>query len=130
MEEPGNLYEVTNKVILILILLSLPPFLLISSLLFLFSPPSALQFAVEGCGSSFETHITPELLDLLFTTFEHINRFVRETGYKVLSAIVKCPGKIMMISLSLSPSLSLSSFNFLHKCMYITSIMSSLSLSL
>ncbi|XP_019856793.1 PREDICTED: uncharacterized protein LOC100631796 [Amphimedon queenslandica] len=52
---------------------------------------NALQYAVEGCGSSFEPHITSELLDLLFTALEHINRFVRETGYKVLAAIVKCP---------------------------------------
>jgi hypothetical protein len=52
----------------------------------------ALQYAVEGCGQSFEPHLTPSLIDLLFTSFKHTNRFVRETGYKVLAAIVKCPG--------------------------------------
>jgi hypothetical protein len=52
----------------------------------------ALQYAVEGCGQSFEPHLTPSLIELLFTSFKHTNRFVRETGYKVLAAIVKCPG--------------------------------------
>ena len=54
---------------------------------------SALHHAVEGCGNSFEPHITSDLLDILFTALKHTNRFVREMGYKVMSSIVKCPGK-------------------------------------
>ena len=59
-------------------------------LLFFFS---SLQHMVEGCGSSFASHITPSLLELLFATLKHTNRFVRETGYKVLAAIITCPGE-------------------------------------
>ena len=52
----------------------------------------ALQHAVVGCGSKFESFITTDLLQLIFTSLGHANRFVRETGFKVISAIVKCPG--------------------------------------
>ena len=52
----------------------------------------ALQQAVVGCGSKFESFITTDLLQLIFTSLGHANRFVRETGFKVISAIVKCPG--------------------------------------
>ena len=52
----------------------------------------ALQSAVAGCGSKFEPFITTDLLQLIFTSLGHANRFVRETGFKVISAIVKCPG--------------------------------------
>ena len=51
----------------------------------------ALQHAVVGCGSKFESFITTDLLQLIFTSLGHANRFVRETGFKVISAIVKCP---------------------------------------
>ena len=50
----------------------------------------ALQQAVEGCGATFEPHITKELLDLLFTALSHTNRFVREMGFKVLAVISVC----------------------------------------
>ena len=47
---------------------------------------------MAGCGSKFEPFITTDLLQLIFTSLGHANRFVRETGFKVISAIVKCPG--------------------------------------
>ena len=53
-----------------------------------------LQQAVVGCGSSFEPFITSDLLQLIFSALKHTNRFIRETGFKVLAAIVKCPGKL------------------------------------
>lgn len=56
-------------------------------------PCSTLQQVVEGCGSSFASHVTSSLLELLFSALGHTNRFVRETGYKVLAAIVTCPGE-------------------------------------
>ena len=56
---------------------------------------SALQRAVEGCSDSFSPHITGDLLQLLFTSFQHTNRFVRETAYNVTAAIVSCPGKAL-----------------------------------
>ena len=52
----------------------------------------ALQHAVVGCGSRFEPFITPDLLQLIFTSLGHANRFVRESGFKVIASIVKCPG--------------------------------------
>ena len=56
---------------------------------------SALKNAVESSGASFSPYITSELLELLFTVLHHTNRFVRETGYHVLAAVVSCPGKNM-----------------------------------
>ncbi|XP_064405972.1 uncharacterized protein LOC135351009 [Halichondria panicea] len=51
----------------------------------------ALKHAVRGCGPSFQPFITSELLELIFTTLEHTNRFVRETAFKLIAAIVKVP---------------------------------------
>ena len=51
---------------------------------------TALKFAVEGCGTRFQPHITKELVELLFKTLSHTNRFVRETSFYVLAAIICC----------------------------------------
>ncbi|XP_065898567.1 uncharacterized protein [Dysidea avara] len=51
---------------------------------------NALKYAAEGCGSKFHPHITQDLLQLLFRTLSHTNRFVRETAFYVLAAIVLC----------------------------------------
>ena len=53
----------------------------------------ALQHVVENCGTAFEPHLTSDLIQLVFTSLSHTNRFVRETGYKVLAAIVMIPGQ-------------------------------------
>ena len=50
---------------------------------------------MEKCGSEFEPHLTPDLFDLVFTALGHTNRFVRETGYKVIAAIIKIPGQYL-----------------------------------
>ena len=64
------------------------------------TPPSlmsrALQHVVENCGTAFEPHLTPDLIHLVFTSLSHTNRFVRETGYKVLAAIVMIPGQSLI----------------------------------
>ena len=49
-----------------------------------------LQFVVEGCGQGFNRHVDQDLLDLIFSTLKHTNRFVRETGFQVCGAIVGC----------------------------------------
>nr|XP_006824606.1 PREDICTED: uncharacterized protein LOC102801544 [Saccoglossus kowalevskii] len=49
-----------------------------------------LQCVIVGCGTQFSEQITQDLLDLLFQALTHTNRFVRETGYYVCSAIVSC----------------------------------------
>ncbi|XP_076807536.1 uncharacterized protein LOC143450754 [Clavelina lepadiformis] len=49
-----------------------------------------LQCMIEGCGKTFNPYITQELLNLLFSALNHTNRFVRETGYNVCAAIVRC----------------------------------------
>ena len=54
----------------------------------------ALQRVVESCGAAFEPHLTSDLLQLVFTALHHTNRFVRETGYNVIAAIVKIPGQL------------------------------------
>jgi len=51
---------------------------------------NALKYAAEGCGAKFHPHITQDLLQLLFRTLSHKNRFVRETAFYVLAAIVLC----------------------------------------
>ena len=62
---------------------------------------------MEGSGPSFSPHITAELLQLLFTALQHTNRFVRETGYKVMAAIVSCPGETFLpLQISYSSSYS------------------------
>ncbi|PIK47878.1 hypothetical protein BSL78_15253 [Apostichopus japonicus] len=52
-----------------------------------------LQAVVEGCGPGFLSYIDQDLLDLVFGTLTHTNRFVRETGYYVCAAIVSCNGR-------------------------------------
>ena len=53
----------------------------------------ALQHVVEKCGSAFESHLTSDLMQLVFTCLSHTNRFVRETGYRVIAAIITIPGQ-------------------------------------
>ncbi|CAI9744392.1 XP_029652912.1uncharacterized protein LOC115226077 [Octopus vulgaris] len=49
-----------------------------------------LQSVIVGCGTLFNSQIDQELLDLIFLSLKHTNRFVRETGFYVCSAIVNC----------------------------------------
>eukprot|EP00057_Strongylocentrotus_purpuratus_P004297 XP_003728420.1 PREDICTED: uncharacterized protein LOC100889564 [Strongylocentrotus purpuratus] len=49
-----------------------------------------LQSVIEGCGSKFLPFINQELLDLIFQSLTHTNRFVRETGYYVCATLVSC----------------------------------------
>lgn len=49
-----------------------------------------LQFMVSGCGTNFQPFVDQELLVLIFQTLTHTNRFVRETGFYVCSALVSC----------------------------------------
>jgi hypothetical protein len=48
-----------------------------------------LQSMVEGCGSGFRPFIDQPLLDLIFVTLKHQNRFVRETGYQSCASIIE-----------------------------------------
>ena len=48
-----------------------------------------LKCVIEGCQESFLLFLNQELLDLIFETLKHTNRFVRETGYYVCSALVR-----------------------------------------
>ena len=57
---------------------------------FLETTMKCLRSMIEGCGKSFNEFINQELLDLLFCALMHTNRFVRETGFNVCSAIVLC----------------------------------------
>ncbi|CAG2063838.1 unnamed protein product [Timema podura] len=45
---------------------------------------------IEGCGTNFQPFVEEDLLSLIFQTLTHTNRFVRETGYYVCSALVSC----------------------------------------
>ncbi|ESO94206.1 hypothetical protein LOTGIDRAFT_232463 [Lottia gigantea] len=49
-----------------------------------------LQNVINGCGYSFNKFVDQELLDLIFSSLTHTNRFVRETGYYVCSSLVAC----------------------------------------
>ena len=57
----------------------------------------ALQYVVEKCGSAFESHLTSDLMQLVFTCLSHTNRFVRETGYRVIAAIITIPGQCILV---------------------------------
>ena len=48
-----------------------------------------LKSVIEGCQEFFLQFLNQELLDLIFETLKHTNRFVRETGYYVCSALVR-----------------------------------------
>ena len=48
----------------------------------------ALEAIISNTGSSFDTCIDLPLLDLVFDSLKHTNRFVRETGYMVCCALV------------------------------------------
>ncbi|GFS25769.1 Arm repeat-containing protein [Elysia marginata] len=52
-----------------------------------------LQSVILGCGNNFNEYVDQELLDLIFEALTHTNRFVRETGYYVCSALVTCGAK-------------------------------------
>ena len=52
---------------------------------------------VNYCGSAFEPHLNSDLIQLVFTSLSHTNRFVRETGYKVIAAIVMIPGEQLYV---------------------------------
>lgn len=48
----------------------------------------ALEVIIINTGSEFDDCIDMELLDLVFASLKHTNRFVRETGYMVCCALV------------------------------------------
>ena len=48
-----------------------------------------IQAMINGCGNQFRPYVDQELLDLIFTTLRHENRFVRETGYQTCAAIIE-----------------------------------------
>ena len=52
---------------------------------------------VEKCGREFEPHLTSDLVQLVFTCLSHTNRFVRETGYRVIAAIIPIPGQCVCV---------------------------------
>lgn len=49
-----------------------------------------LQAMVEGCGSSFTPCVDRPLIEMLLRTLRHVNRFVRETGFYLLSSLISC----------------------------------------
>lgn len=52
-----------------------------------------LQHMIEGCGKAFSTEFDENLFELLTTTLDHTNRFVRETGYYVCATLIAaCQG--------------------------------------
>ncbi|PAA50692.1 hypothetical protein BOX15_Mlig006541g1, partial [Macrostomum lignano] len=60
-----------------------------------------LLCVVDGYGSGFARLLDDELLELVFSTLRHTNRFVRETGFQVLAAVSRgdaaptaCRGRI------------------------------------
>lgn len=47
----------------------------------------ALQRLMEGCGESFDEHVTSQLWQMLLKALSHTNRFVRETGFLCVSTL-------------------------------------------
>ena len=48
-----------------------------------------IQSMINGCTNGFRKFVDDELLDLIFTTLGHENRFVRETGYQTCASIIQ-----------------------------------------
>lgn len=57
---------------------------------FLETSMKCLQCMIDGCGENFKPWINEDLLNLLFRTLTHTNRFVRETGYYLVGSLVTC----------------------------------------
>jgi len=53
-----------------------------------------LQHMVEGCGTEFRCEFNAELLELITTTLNHTNRFVRETGYYVCTTLISACSEV------------------------------------
>ncbi len=53
------------------------------------SSVKCLQALINGCGPDFRPFINQDLLDLIFTSLKHPNRFVRETGYYTTATIIE-----------------------------------------
>eukprot|EP01129_Flabellula_baltica_P017535 TRINITY_DN9740_c0_g1_i1.p1 TRINITY_DN9740_c0_g1~~TRINITY_DN9740_c0_g1_i1.p1 ORF type:complete len:653 (+),score=131.19 TRINITY_DN9740_c0_g1_i1:64-1959(+) len=47
----------------------------------------ALSKIVSGCGSLFEPYLSESLIELLMSALTHKNRFVRETGYNMITTL-------------------------------------------
>lgn len=52
------------------------------------------QEMVVGCGAEFQSEFSTELLQLISTTLNHTNRFVRETGFYVCASLISACGTI------------------------------------
>ena len=48
-----------------------------------------LQAIIEGCAESFFEYVGTDLLEMLFETLNHTNRFVRETGYYLCASLAR-----------------------------------------
>lgn len=48
-----------------------------------------LRAVIEGLGSSFQSHLDPQFMEMIYMLLEHTNRFVRETGYSLCKAIIE-----------------------------------------
>ena len=58
------------------------------------SSVKCVQALVNGCGDKFHLYVDQSLLDLIFTSLEHPNRFVRETAYQTCATIIEvCSGQ-------------------------------------
>jgi len=49
-----------------------------------------LEQIIDHCRSSFGPYVKKDLTDLVTESLYHTNRFVRETGYNLLGALVRC----------------------------------------
>jgi len=61
------------------------------------SSVKCVQALVNGCGDKFHLYVDQSLLDLIFTSLEHPNRFVRETAYQTCATIIEvCSGQAIL----------------------------------
>jgi len=45
-----------------------------------------------GCGKSFAPYIDDELMEMIFRSLRHTNRFVRESGFQTCATLVEAAG--------------------------------------
>lgn len=58
------------------------------------SSMKCLQAMTDGCGDRFREYVDKDLIELVFASLSHTNRFVRETGFQTLTSIIQaCKGE-------------------------------------
>ena len=51
---------------------------------------NCLAEVIVGCGGAFYAQLTTDILDLVYTSMMHVNRYVRETCARICGTVAEC----------------------------------------